>query len=145
MDVILFNMSLSSTICISFNLYAVEISDILSLEVVVASFDLAITLGLLFAYCYLSDWMTADLFEIGYVFYNSSWYRLETKRQRLLVLPIQRANRLVRLKSLGLFDCSTAVFLSVKCMQLMQKAEKLDYNNFLTFYRWSRLPLLILL
>lgn len=126
MEVILFNMSLSSTICVSFNLYAVEISDTLSLEVIVASFDLAITLALLFAYCYLSDWMTADLLEIGDVFYNSSWYRQQTKQQRLLVLPIQRANRLVRLKSLGLFDCSTAVFLSVQYFEWMQIDEKLD-------------------
>lgn len=113
MDAILFIMTLTSTIVIAFNLFAVEMNAI-SLETIVAFFDLFVTLSLSFAYCYLSDWITADLLEIGDIFYNSPWYRLlSTRKQRLLVLPIQRAHRLVRLRSLGLFDCSAAVFLSV--------------------------------
>lgn len=59
---------------------------------------------------------TTDLLEIGDIFYNSAWYRLPIKEQRLLALPIQRSQREFRLSGLGFLDCSLAVYSSVKLL-----------------------------
>lgn len=129
-------MTLSTTICIAFDLFAVELSDTLSLETVTAVTNLCVVLAIAFAYCYLSDWITADLLEIGNVFYSSPWYRLlSVKQQQLLVLPIQRANRLVRLRSLGLIDCSGAVFLSVNkwLTKSIHPSEQSIFNTILIY------------
>lgn len=64
-------------------------------------------------FCHLSEWITSDFSEIGEIFYNSEWYELQVREQRLLTLPIGRAQRVFRLKGLGLFDCSLVVFLMV--------------------------------
>lgn len=112
MEVILFTMTLMSSIVIAFNLFTME-SIGLSLEAVVAFWNLSLSIILLFVYCYLSDWITFDLVEVGDIFYNSPWYQLGSREQCLIILPIQRANRLVSLKGLGLFNCSVEVFVSV--------------------------------
>lgn len=106
-------MTLTCIIGIAFNLFVFELNDTLNLEIVIASIDLAAYPGLTFLYFYLSEWITSDLLDISDVFYNSSWYYLPLQHQKLLVLPIMRAGRDLRLKSLGLFDCSLAVFASV--------------------------------
>lgn len=113
MEVTLFNITFTCIICIAFNLLAVELSESFSLELMVASSDIAVVIGITAVYYFHSEWITSDLLEIGDNFYNSTWYLLPVHQQRLLVLPIQRADREFRLKALGLFECSKAVFLSV--------------------------------
>lgn len=112
-DAIVFNMTFTCIICIACNLFVLELNDSLNMDIAVALVDLAVVLGLTFAYFYLSEWISAYLLEIGDVFYDSLWYRWSLQQQRLLVLPIQRSQREFRLKSLGLFDCSLAFFASV--------------------------------
>lgn len=72
---------------------------------------------LTFAHYYLSERVTFDLLEIGAIFYNLTWYQLPVKQQRLITLPIARAQREFRLRNLNLSDCSLAVFLSVRKKQ----------------------------
>lgn len=114
MEMILFTMALSYTIVIALCLFAVELNELISIETLVAFINLIVVLVIMFIYCYLSEWVTSDLLEIGEIFYNSPWYELAVKEQQLLTLPIQRAHRVFRLKGLGLFECSLFVFSSVR-------------------------------
>lgn len=108
---ILFNVAFTCIIVIACNLLVIELNNQLNMEIIVAMVDLCVMLGITFAYFYLSEWITSDLFEIGDIFYNAPWSRLPIKQQKLFVLlPIQRAERGLRLKCLGLFECSLAVF-----------------------------------
>lgn len=113
MEVILFNITFTCVICIAFNLLVVELNDSLNFEMLVAFADLGIVMSITAVYFFHSEWITCDLLEIGDNFYNSAWYQLPVEMQRPLKLPIQRADRVFRLRALGLFECSQAVFLSV--------------------------------
>lgn len=96
------------------HLLTIDRNGLLSLEGLCAIIASAIALLVLYIHCYASEHLTADLMAIGDIFYDSTWYRLPVKQQKLLVLPIQRATQEFRLKGSGLIDCSLAVFLSVK-------------------------------
>lgn len=112
MEFILFNITFTCVIVIACNLYVLE-TNALSLATIVALVDMISIVGLTFTYSFWSDWITINLMDIGDIFYQSAWYRLPVKQQKRLVLPIQRAQRLICLRCLGLFDCSLPVFLSV--------------------------------
>lgn len=110
MESVLFSMTFTCMVIIVFNLYVIELNDTLTFEIYCAFGNLAAGLALAFTYFFMSEWITSDLMQIGDHFYNSAWYQLPTKQQTLLVLPIQRAQRELRLSGLGLFDCSLEVF-----------------------------------
>lgn len=57
-----------------------------------------------------------NLFEVGDIFYNSLWYKLPSQEQKLLILPIQRSQKLFRLNGFGIVDCSLEVFSSVNSL-----------------------------
>lgn len=128
MEFILFNMTFTCTIIIAFNLFVVETNGVYSFETAIAFLDLGLVLGLTFAYFYLAEHITTDLLGIADIFYNSPWYRLGTKRQILFVLPIQRAQREMRLTGLGLFECSLVVF--SKVMRIYQFGSKSYVKSF---------------
>lgn len=113
MEMILFTMALVCTIVIALNLFIVELNGLFSMETLVAFIDTTAVIMLMLIYSYLSECLTTDLLEISDIFYNSEWYQLPANKQRFLVLPIGRAQRVFRLRGLGLFDCSLAVFGSV--------------------------------
>lgn len=109
-------MITTCTIIIALDLFAMELTDPVSVEKLNAFLDLFVELLLLFMYCYFSEYLTSDLLEVGDNFYNSDWYQLPAKEQQLLTLPIRRAQRVFRLKGCGLFDCSLPVLSSVKIL-----------------------------
>lgn len=113
MELVLLTSTVVCTISIALNLYALELNNTISAEAMDALFDLFLVVMLMFTYCYLSERVTADLFDIGDIFYNVDWFQLPVNQQRFLVLPIQRSQRELRLQGLGLFDCSLAIFSSV--------------------------------
>lgn len=119
MELILFHMSLMCTIVIALNLFAFELNDPLSLKAMNVLINLMVIVLLTFAHYYLSERLTSNLLEIGDIFYNSAWYRLPVKRQRLLMLPIERGHSVFRLRALALFDCSLDNFASVKLYRLL--------------------------
>lgn len=114
MELTLFIVTLTCTVTIAFNLFVVELSDSLDVESLCALLSLFTLTSASFIYFYASERLTRDLLEVGDVFYNSAWYRLPAKQQLLLKLVTIRAQRDVRLKSLGLIDCSLPVFASVR-------------------------------
>lgn len=113
MEVILFNITLTCIIVIAFNLFVIELNDDINIEVLVALTNMSVMVGLTFIYFYLAERITTDLLAIGEIFYNSAWDRLPANYQKLLVLPIQRTEREVRLTGLGMFSCSLFTFSSV--------------------------------
>lgn len=113
MGLILFSMLVSSTLVIAFSLFVFELNESINLEVASAFIDVMGCLGLSFAHFYLSERITTDLLDIGDIFYNSPWYRLPKKRQKLVMMPIIRAGRVFRLTGFGLFDCSLEMFSAV--------------------------------
>lgn len=112
-DVILFSVTFTCIAAITFNLLAVELNGSLNLEIIVSFGNLIRVGGITFLYFYLADWLTTDLLDIGDIFYESVWYQLPAQQQKLLGLPIQRAQRVMRLTGLGLFECSLPVFAGV--------------------------------
>lgn len=118
MKEILFNLTFACVIVIALDLLVIELNESINVKIVVAFVNLITLIGMTFAHFYLAEKITSDLVSIGDVFYNSAWHRLPVKQQRLLVLPIQRAQRELRLKGLGLFNCSMPVFLSVQLISL---------------------------
>lgn len=113
MEFIIFNITFTCIIVIACNLFIIETNDALSFPIIVALADVITLVGLSFIYFYVSERITSKMMEIGDIFYHSAWYRLPTKQQSCLILPIQRAQREFRLRGLGLYDCSLPVFFSV--------------------------------
>lgn len=111
-EMILFTMA-TSTMNLAFNLFALESNDLISLEILSAVGVLAIMLLLNFSYCYFAEMVAAALYKIGDVFYDSAWYQMPVKLQKIIMLPIQRTGKEMRFRSFGFVDCSLAMFLMV--------------------------------
>lgn len=120
MELISFSMILACTLVIALNLLAIELNYAISIEMLNVFINFSLMLISTFMYCYLSECLTSDLLDIGDIFYNSAWYQLAVKEQRLSMLPIERAQRVFRLRGLGLFDCSLTVFSTVKVFLILQ-------------------------
>lgn len=108
----LFFQLLVCAVCIAVYMFGIE-SNVNPMIIVVSILGLAISLLSTYAYCFLSEFVTYKLSDIGDHFYNCAWYRLPIKHQKLLVLPIQRAQVEFRITGLGLVECSLRVFSSV--------------------------------
>lgn len=120
MKVVLFSMTFTCGIVIAANLVVFELNESFNLEIFVAFLDMVVEIVMTFAHFYLAEWITSDLLSIGDHFYNSAWFCLPLKQQKLLVLPIQRAQRELRLKGLGLFECSLPVFSMVEIQNIFE-------------------------
>lgn len=118
MGMILFALTLLCTIDMALNLRALEVNVAFSVEMLNTFVNFSMVIALTFAHYYFSEQITTDLLAIGEILYNSTWYELPVKQQRLIALPIQRAQREIRLRSLELFDCSLPVFSSVRQITL---------------------------
>lgn len=112
-EIILF-VVVTSTMTLAFNLFALESNDLLSLQLYTGIGVLIFLLPMNFSYCYFAEMVASDLCGIGDVFYDSAWYRLPVKLQKVLILPIQRTGQEIRFRSFGFIDCSLAMFLKVK-------------------------------
>lgn len=106
-------MTIICSVVLAFSLFVIDFLGVFSYEALNAALNSMLVLMIMFTYCYLSECMTSDLVSIGDIFYNLQWYRLRVNQQKLIALPIQQAQSTYRLKGLGLFDCSLAVFSSV--------------------------------
>lgn len=113
MELIFFTMTIACTIVAALSLFVGELNG-MRLESWFAFMDALIALLIMFTFCYLSECITSNLLEIGDVFYNSEWQLLPVNKQRLLIPPIEKGQRIFRLKGLGFFDCSLAAFSSVR-------------------------------
>lgn len=81
-------------------------------------------------YCAFSENMTYDLLITGDYVYESPWYQLPIRLQKLYVLPILRSQRLFRLTGLDIIECSLRVFASVRLLLIFL---------FFEFYKGNKL------
>lgn len=114
MSGVLFYQLLICAAVTAFNLFALESNGFLSLNAAVSIYLMVTALITTFLYCYLAEGFTADLKEIGLIFYRSDWFQLSIKHQKMFVLLIKRSQREFRLSCFGLIDCTLKVFSSVK-------------------------------
>lgn len=113
MDAVLFYMLLACSVIVAFNLAALDRANSFSVELMTTLYNLFCVLAMTFAYCYLSEKVTSNLSGIGDAFYAAIWYEWPIRQQRIVLMPVQRAKKSFRLKSMGLIDCSLSVFSSV--------------------------------
>lgn len=126
MSPILFFLLVSYAIAIAVFLLDFEAADHFNLVVFSMVFILLNFLIQLVLYSRLSENITEDLFASGDLFYESLWYQLPPKLQKLYMLPIQRSQKEFRLKGLGLIECSLGVCASVGCgSAILNNEEKL--------------------
>lgn len=109
----LFYQLLMCASIIALNLFVLSSASILSFDGIVASYEVLIYGTLTFIYCYLSDTITSNLYEIGDSFFGCAWYFLPVQQQRLFIFPIERSHRRFHLTGFSLVDCSLRNFLSV--------------------------------
>lgn len=114
MSVPLFANLLCCAIVIAFNLLLLEVSDHIDLSIVASLYNMSATMTMTIIFCFLSEHITAVLLNVGDVFYESMWYRLPTRQQKLLGLALSRSQREFRLKGLGMIYCSLFTFSKVK-------------------------------
>lgn len=70
--------------------------------------------SMVFFFSHFSEKFTDRSYDVGDVIYSDLlWYKLSIRQQKLLILPIQRAQKLFRLRGYGIFDCSLELFLKV--------------------------------
>lgn len=86
---------------------------VLSMDSLVAVYDLAGVWALAFVACYLSERLTSVLLEADSIFYECAWYDWPTTRHRNLLVAIRQAHAVFRLKSSGFNICSVGVLLKV--------------------------------
>lgn len=91
----------------SFSSHGINYNTVLSLTILLCA------LNPTFFYCYFADGLTADLLEVGDIFFESMWYELPKQEQKLLISPIQCAQRIFRMKGYGIVDCSLEMFTKV--------------------------------
>lgn len=132
MSEIIFIVLITNMMIIAFNLFAIESSKVFSLQTLVGVSLLICLLPVIFGYCFLAEVTTANLYGIGGIFYESPWYRLPVKHQRIVIFPIQRTEQTFRFQSLGVINCSLATFLSV-----WKNVIQCIFGNFILFKKIS--------
>lgn len=68
------------------------------------------SISLNFILCYYADNLTNHACGIGDEMYNSLWFEMPVQQQKLLLMPICRAQIVFRLKGLGIFTFSLENF-----------------------------------
>lgn len=87
---------------------------LLNLDALVCLMGILSVLFPTFIYCHLSESLTFKLCSVGLIYYSCAWYCLPIKQQKLIILPIKRAQKEVRMTGLGIVDCSLSIFSSVR-------------------------------
>lgn len=113
MNVGLFCQLLVCAILLAVYMIGLESNSSLSVSFVVSLVGLIYNVILAFIFCFLSEFATHKLSAIGDSFYNFAWYRLPVKQQKMIILPIQRAQNEFRMSGFGVLECSLRVFSKV--------------------------------
>lgn len=98
---------------LAFDLLDLYSHTVISVDSMVAIYDLFAVLTLAFLACYLSEMLTTVFMEADNIFYNCAWYEWPMTRQRNLIMAIRQTHDEFRLKSFGYSICSVSMFLKV--------------------------------
>lgn len=93
-----------------------------------------------YLFCKFSENVTASLHRVGDAFYDCPWYNFKASQQKMFLLPIQRAQKEVRLNGLRIVDCSLEIFSSVNMNSQLTRAQ-IEKKSGINFPRQSFLVL----
>lgn len=114
MNEVLFLRLLACSAIVALNLFAMELSDTVSLETIAAVYDMVTILAMTFLHCYYAETVTKALLGVGDAFFESSWYTGAIGQNAIvLLMPIQRSQRQFRMVTFNMIECSLTVFLKV--------------------------------
>lgn len=114
MQSVLFYQLVICVLFIAFSLFSLDQSmHEINFNTFLSTIAVLVALTPTFIYCYYADGVTADLHRVGDIFYQLLWYKLTNQEQKLLILPMQRAQQIFRMKGYGIVDCSLQIFLTV--------------------------------
>lgn len=71
-----------------------------------------------FVTCNYATNVTQKIYSVSDLVYNVQWYRFPTNEQRLLILIIKRAQKIILLDGYGIITCSMITFLQVSTQYL---------------------------
>lgn len=135
MSVPLFANLLTGATVIAFNLLLLEVSDHIDLSIATSIFNMGEIVIVTIIFCLISELITTGLLTIGDAFYESAWYRLPHRQQKLVGLAVQRGQRVFYLKGLGLIYCSLYAFFQVNFKLSGNFSENFTILKNLNFFR----------
>lgn len=113
MSGVLFSQLLFCVVSLALMLFSLNQSGKISFTLFLKLYVLVIYLTICYIYCRLSKNITEKSYEIGDVAYNSLWYEVLVKEQKMIILTICQSQRKFQLTGLGIVDCSLETFLRV--------------------------------
>lgn len=63
-----------------------------------------------FVLCYYADKLTQEASEVADTMYDTAWYEMPIPQQKMLLLPIYRSQKLIRLTGFGIYTYSLQNF-----------------------------------
>lgn len=100
---------------VAISLFAIDRSlQNINLNTLINIYCLLTSLVFNFFICSYSEDLTQRSLDVADIIYDSNWYRLQYKQQKLLIMSIQRSQRIFRLKGFQIVDCSMEIFLKVR-------------------------------
>lgn len=114
---ILFSQLVFCAVVIALGLFGLQSNNMISTDTIVSTYEVFCVVVVTFIYCHLSNTATSELFQITDVFYDCNWFMLPVKYQTILILPMQRAQRVFYFNGLGMVDCTLRTFLVVKILE----------------------------
>lgn len=100
---------------VAISLFAIDRSlQNINLNTLINIYCLLTSLVFNFFICSYSEDLTQRSFDVAEIIYDSNWYQLQYKQQKLLIMSIQRSRRIFRLKGFQIVDCSMEIFLKVR-------------------------------
>lgn len=104
-----------SVLFIAFSLFALDHSmEQINLNSIICIECLFFAILITYILCSLSEKMTQQSYRIGDTLFESKWYKLPIKEQKLLILFIQRSQKEFRLNGYKIIDCSLKTFVAVR-------------------------------
>lgn len=103
--------------CISFlalSFLFVDHAERIDTALVVTLLCVTMYLVICYAYCDVSEQITAKSLEIRSIVYASLWYEAPPKQREAMALMILRSQKDFRLKGFGLINCDLSNFLMVR-------------------------------
>lgn len=110
---ILFFQLLGSVVIIALTIFAFDQPCPTYTHLLVNVNVFASTMIMCYVYCYFSERFTERAFDIGDMSYNSLWYKMSMKEQKLVGLVIRQAQKEFRMSGYGIIKCSLGAFQSV--------------------------------
>lgn len=105
MSGVLFSLLIVCAVITALSLFGLQTNDWISYDTVVSVYEMFGVVVAAFIYCYLSSHVTTYLLDASDIFiYDCKWFMLPAHQQKLIILPMQRAQREFYFNGLGMIN-----------------------------------------